>query len=214
MGFFDSVGSALASIDPGKTIGKAGESVDKAVNQIPGGWKTVGALTAAVAAPYLAPELLATEGTGALTTTELMNGAGGAFTPTAGSGASFALPAGSYTAAGASQWTPEIIAQANASSDPIGYISSLSNATPEELAAWTTPATGGMSAAQKAFLLRQGLNAFGQTTGSTRQIAGGSTSGNGMIAYQRQNPFLSTAQQNVVPDNNVALINLLRGRNV
>ena len=41
---------------------------------------------------------LGAEGAGALTTTELLGGAGGSFVPTAGSGASFTLPAGATTA--------------------------------------------------------------------------------------------------------------------
>ena len=43
-----SVGDALASIDPGPAIGEVGASVDKAVNQLPGGW----ALPAVIAAAY------------------------------------------------------------------------------------------------------------------------------------------------------------------
>ena len=55
------------------------------------------------AAGYFAPAAGAAgalEGGGALTTTELMGGAGGAFTPAAGSGASFTIAPGAYTAAG------------------------------------------------------------------------------------------------------------------
>lgn len=198
MGFFDSVGSALASIDPGKTLGNVGTSIDKTVNQVPGGWKTVGALAASAAMPYLAPELLGETG---------MVDASGNIIGGGTQGAAYGT---------ASQWTPEILAQANASSDPIGYISSLSDATPAELSAWTTPAAGsGLSAAQKAMLLRSGMNAFGGTPNSTKQIASGyGSAGNGMIAYQRQNPFLSTAQQNVVPDSTTeTLTKLLRGYN-
>jgi hypothetical protein len=65
------------------------------VNQnIPGGWTTVAALAAAAAAPYALPAMGVGGGSaGALTTAELMAGAGGAFVPAAGSGASFMLPA-------------------------------------------------------------------------------------------------------------------------
>lgn len=73
------------------------------VNQnIPGGWVTLGALAAAAAAPY-ALGALGSAGAagaaeaGALTTTELLGGAGGAFVPV--EGASFALP--SWATAGA-----------------------------------------------------------------------------------------------------------------
>jgi hypothetical protein len=71
---------ALAKIDPGPAIGKAGEAIDKAVTQpigqglaevdkfvgreIPGGWTTVALASAALAAPYAAP-YLAGEGAGA-----------------------------------------------------------------------------------------------------------------------------------------------------
>lgn len=58
----------------------------------------------ALAAPYLA-SMAAAEGAGALTTAELMGGAGGAFVPAAGSGASFALPAGAAYTTGAGALT-------------------------------------------------------------------------------------------------------------
>jgi hypothetical protein len=53
------VGEKLASIDPGPAIGQGLASVDKAVNQIPGGWITVGALAAGGAALAYAPEVMA-----------------------------------------------------------------------------------------------------------------------------------------------------------
>jgi hypothetical protein len=162
----------------------------------------------------------AAEGIGAGTAGDVFAGysATGSAAGTAGS----TVPAGygalgaGTTASGASQWSPEIISQANASGDPIGYLSSLSDATPAELSAWTTPATSaGMTGAQKAMLIRQGVGALSQLsgkagTGSTGYAGGGT---NGMTAYQRQNPFLSTAQQNVVPDSTEALTRLLRGQN-
>jgi hypothetical protein len=50
----------LADIDPGPAIGSGLADVDKFVGrEIPGGWTTVGLATAAVAAPYLLPELAA-----------------------------------------------------------------------------------------------------------------------------------------------------------
>jgi hypothetical protein len=69
MGFFDSVSKALgtdgggggilgglADIDPGPAIGRGLADVDKFVGrEIPGGWKTVGAAAAILAAPYAAP---------------------------------------------------------------------------------------------------------------------------------------------------------------
>lgn len=49
------MGSALAKLDPGPAIGKAFAGVDKAVNQLPGGWALPAIAGAAVAAPYVAP---------------------------------------------------------------------------------------------------------------------------------------------------------------
>jgi hypothetical protein len=47
---------ALADIDPGPAIGSGLADVDKFVGrEIPGGWKTVGAAAAILAAPYAAP---------------------------------------------------------------------------------------------------------------------------------------------------------------
>jgi len=56
---------ALASIDPGPAIGSAGASIDQAVNQIPGGWYTVGALAAGGTALAFAPEIAAAAGVSA-----------------------------------------------------------------------------------------------------------------------------------------------------
>lgn len=96
-----SVGDAVAPVVEG--ISDAGVAIDEGVNDaVPGGWATVGVVAAAIAAPYLAPELfalgegaLATEGAAGLT-------GGGAFVPAAGSGASFIIPEGvAYTAGAA-----------------------------------------------------------------------------------------------------------------
>jgi len=53
------IGDALASVDPSRAIGKGLAEVDKGVNQIPGGWITVGALAAGGAALAYAPEVMA-----------------------------------------------------------------------------------------------------------------------------------------------------------
>ena len=53
---------ALASIDPGPAIGQGLAEVDKGVNQIPGGWYTVGGLAAGGTALAFAPELAALAG--------------------------------------------------------------------------------------------------------------------------------------------------------
>jgi hypothetical protein len=105
-------GDTLASIDPGPAIGDAGAAVDNAVNDvIPGGWATVGTVAAIVAAPYVAPELLgasegalATEGAGGLT-------GGGAFVPSAESGASFVVEPGAAYTTGAGESIVDLGAQ-------------------------------------------------------------------------------------------------------
>jgi hypothetical protein len=118
-GITDSISSALGTDgggggliggveDIGKGIGRFGESIDKGITQpigrgladldkfvdreIPGGWTTVGAAAALVAAPYAAPYL---GGAGAAGAGGSIGGisAGGAFVPAAGSAASFTVPA-------------------------------------------------------------------------------------------------------------------------
>jgi len=103
------LGKAAASIDPGPAIGKAGVAIDKAITQpigrglseldkfvgreIPGGWATVGAAAAIIAAPYAAPYLTGTTGAGAGAGGSMGGiSAGGAFAPTAGSAATFTVP--------------------------------------------------------------------------------------------------------------------------
>jgi hypothetical protein len=107
--------------DIGKEIGRFGESIDKGVTQpigkglaeldkfvgreIPGGWTTVGAAAAIVAAPYAAPYLSGTAGAGAGAAGAggSIGGisAGGAFVPAAGSAASFTVPGVAAAGAGA-----------------------------------------------------------------------------------------------------------------
>jgi hypothetical protein len=92
-----SVGSGLAAIDPGPAIGSGLADVDEFVNEeIPGGWATVGAAAVAAATGYVDPSLFAAEaGAGAGAGAGGSIGGielGGAFVPTAGSGASFVVP--------------------------------------------------------------------------------------------------------------------------
>jgi hypothetical protein len=105
---FQSVGNALASIDPGPAIGKGLSEVDTFVNrEVPGGWT----LPAIIAAAYLTGGgSLAAEGAleggtmaaGAEGGTVGSLGAGGSFVPAA-EGASFTVtPGAAYTAAGTS----------------------------------------------------------------------------------------------------------------
>lgn len=59
---------AAASIDPGPAIGSGLAELDKGVNQIPGGWYTVGGLAAGGTALAFAPEIAALAGVDAGTT--------------------------------------------------------------------------------------------------------------------------------------------------
>ena len=81
------MGKALASIDPGPAIGRGLASVDKAVNQLPGGWALPAIAGAAIAAPYVAPYFMGTAAGG----TGLTAGAAGASGLGAGAGASGGL---------------------------------------------------------------------------------------------------------------------------
>ena len=58
---------ALADIDPGPSIGNALAEFDKSVGDVvPGGWSTVGAVAAMVAAPYASAYLMASTGMSAV----------------------------------------------------------------------------------------------------------------------------------------------------
>jgi hypothetical protein len=106
-----SIGSALASVDPGPAIGSGLAEVDKFVGrEIPGGWTTVGAAAALGTGLYFAPEIMAAYG-GEV-------------------GAQQAL----------SSFTPEMLAYANASADPIMAINAISGMTPAEFALATNAA--------------------------------------------------------------------------
>jgi hypothetical protein len=110
-------------------------------------------------------------GTGAA---ETAGAAGGSFIPAAGSGASFGIaPGASYGVAGlgagagastlASSFTPEMLAAANASSDPIGMLSYLSGATPAEV----TAATGAGASNSLLSSLGSGINSLGSKLGGS-----------------------------------------------
>jgi hypothetical protein len=112
------VGEALASIDPGPAIGSGLADVDKFVGrEIPGGWTTVGGAAALGTGLYFAPEIMAAYG-GEV-------------------GAQQAL----------SSFTPEMLAYANASADPIMAINAISGMTPAEFAAATNAAGAGVGSA-------------------------------------------------------------------
>jgi len=95
----------LADIDPGPAIGQGLAEVDQGVNQIPGGWYTVGALGAGGTALAFAPEIMAAVGAEAGTTisselgketffTALSNGATGSEAVSAGLAAESAAATG------------------------------------------------------------------------------------------------------------------------
>jgi hypothetical protein len=105
---------ALADIDPGPAIGQGLAELDKGVNQIPGGWYTVGGLAAGGTGLYFAPEIMAAVGAeaGTAITTEagqaaffdaLASGATGAEAVSAGLGVE------SLASGAASYLTPELM---------------------------------------------------------------------------------------------------------
>jgi hypothetical protein len=109
---------ALADIDPGPAIGSGLAEVDKFVGrEIPGGWTTVGAAAALGTGLYFAPEIMAAYG-GEV-------------------GAQQAL----------SSFTPEMLAYANASADPIMAVNAISGMTPAQFAAATNAAGAGVGSA-------------------------------------------------------------------
>lgn len=128
---------ALADIDPGPAIGQGLASVDKVVNEIPGGWYTVGGLAAGGTALAFAPEIAAAIGAEAGTTLATEAGQAAFFDALAGGATgSEALGIGLVAESGAAL-TPEMIAYANASADPIGSINAIAGLTPEEFATYT-----------------------------------------------------------------------------
>jgi hypothetical protein len=112
------VSDSLADIDPGPAIGSGLSELDKFVGrEIPGGWTTVGAAAALGTGLYFAPEIMAAYG-GEV-------------------GAQQAL----------SSFTPEMLAYANASADPIMAINAISGMTPAEFALATNAAGAGVGSA-------------------------------------------------------------------
>lgn len=257
-------GDFLASIDPSHAISQGLTSVDKAVNQIPGGWYTVGGLAAGGTGLYFAPEIAAAAGIGEGTAITSAAGQQAFFDALAGGAASTeainagvaadALAAGAATggvddvfaglsanapvdtaasqaaagvgatgaaggaggAAGivSNPVTPEMIAAANASSDPIGMMSYLTSATPEELAAATGPGAGASSDLASALKTANQVRQVASTANSlskllTQGAGSGLSSSLGQLAKganpQGQaltslvrgntNPFAYTAQQ-------------------
>jgi len=160
----------FSDINPVKAIDNALVSLDKGVKNV-GGWEVVGPTAAAlIAAPYLAPELMGST-------------AGSGFgLNAAGTGATFgsiSAPAAGYTFG---ELTAPSLASLQASAG-LGLGGT---------------ATAGLTAAQKALLLRSGVNALGQiaggrgTEGMTNGGSGGSAGG-----YNYANmPYLANPQAN------------------
>jgi hypothetical protein len=135
----------LADIDPGPAIGQGLAELDKTVGrEIPGGWTTVAAAAALGTGLYYSPEILAAMGSeaGAAITTEagqaaffdaLATGATSTEAIQTGLTVQAAAAAGLEGAA----LTPDMIAYANASADPIGSINAIAGLTPEEFASYT-----------------------------------------------------------------------------
>jgi hypothetical protein len=130
---------ALADIDPGPAIGGGLAEVDKGVNQIPGGWYTVGGLAAGGTALAFAPEIMAAIGAEAGTTigtelgketffTALANGATGSEAVSAGLAAETAAGIGAGGVADVITATPGADA--------------ILNAPPATLSNLTPPGTG------------------------------------------------------------------------
>jgi hypothetical protein len=205
------MGFSLGNLNPVKAIDNALVQLDKGVKNY-GGWEVVGPAAAAlIAAPYLAPEFLAAEGAGALTTSELMGGAGGAFVPTAGSGASFAIPAADVfgglagTSGAYGAYTPvEQAAQLTGAFNGVGptyaemgYQGANAKSTLDAIAAADAAAkTGGLSGMQKAQLLRMGAGALGQAFTGGQNATGGSGSGSAGGYNYANLPFLANPQSN------------------
>lgn len=135
----------LADIDPGPAIGSGLAELDKTVGrEIPGGWTTLAAAAALGTGLYYSPEILAAMGSeaGAAITTEAGQAA---FFESLAAGASSAeaiqtgLTVQAAAAAGleGAALTPDMIAYANASADPIGSINAIAGLTPEEFASYT-----------------------------------------------------------------------------
>ena len=169
------MGFSLGDLNPVKAVDKALVGLDKSVKDV-GGWKVVGPAAAAlVAAPYLLPEL----------------GAAGA---SSGFGINAALPAAGSTFGTINAALPV----AGATFGELTGPSIASMVAGSGLGLNAAGATG-LSALQKAMLLRSGIGALGQMTGGS-QIGGGSGGGGGAGSnYNYTNyPYLANPQQNTI----------------
>ena len=169
----DSISSVLGTDGGGGGILGGLADLDKFVgNEIPGGWVTVGGLAAGGAALAYAPEIMAfAEASGlapeaaaqvlgapALDTATgaMVNPATGLAWEATGSGL-----AGNAAGVAGSSFTPEMIAYANASADPIAAINAMSGMSPAEFTA-AMSGTGGAGTGIGSTI----SNALGGITGS------------------------------------------------
>ena len=145
-GVTDTISSALGTSGGGGGLLGGLAQLDKGVGQIPGGWATLGALGAGGAGLYFAPEIAAAMG-------------------------------GESALAGAtSSFTPEMVAYANASADPIGAISAMSGMTgPEFAAAMAAPGAGAAGAAGGGIL--GSLGSAGSGLGAAALLGGANVLG-------------------------------------
>lgn len=116
-GVTDTISSALGTDGGGGGVLGGLAQLDKGVGQIPGGWATLGALGAGGAGLYFAPEIAA------------------------------AFGGESALGAATSNFTPEMVAYANASADPIATIGAMSSMTPAEFTAAMAAPGAGMAGA-------------------------------------------------------------------
>lgn len=186
------MGFSLGDLNPVKAIDKALVGLDKSVKNV-GGWEVVGPAAAAlIAAPYLAPELLATD-------VGMVDAAGniiGGGTQGAALGASGAAAVGptyaelGYTGLEAGQMGPTY--------GDLGYTGfNQSQAIAQADAA--AKAAGGLTGAQKAMLVRSAGNALGQAFGGagTSNMGGNGYGGSGSGGYNYASlPYLANPQQN------------------
>jgi hypothetical protein len=160
-GVGDAVGGAIESV--GQAIGDVGVFIDESVNQLPGGWITAGGLAAggayglaslgteaamasavasadataaglgfSSAAEAISAGAITAEGLGLPAATTIADLGG--ITSSASAGY---LGLGEAAGAAASSISPEIIAAANASADPIGTLASMTGMTTEAASAFT-----------------------------------------------------------------------------
>jgi len=162
------MGFSLGDLNPVKAIDKALVGLDKSVKNV-GGWEVVGPAAAAlVAAPYVYPYLAGTAAGGGYGLTAA--GTGGTF-------GSLTAPTAGYTFGGLSA------SQVPTLAGGLGLSSA---------------GAAGLTAAQKAMMVRSGVNALSQMAGSGQSgdsgMGGGSSGGYNYASL----PFLANPQQNTV----------------